>query len=269
MRVNGKVAPVMVKAEPLTVAELMVSASVPEEVRVTAWVDDDPTVTPEKAMLFELSVRAAFCPSSCSEKTFDSPPVVAVRTAVSLDVTLTAVALKVPVVDPAATVTVAGTVTSLVLLVRVTAVPPVGAAALRVTVQASVPAPVRVAFVQVRELRAPAVVSPVPLRLMSVVGFELALLVIRIEPVSAPAVVGSNATCSVALCPGCRVTGSVRPVIVKSAPVSEAALMVSGEVPVEVRVTDWLSGLSTVTSPKERVEVLRPSPTVCGVSWIA
>ena len=45
------------------------------------------------------------------------------------------VALKVPVVAPAATVIDAGTVSTVLLLVSVTAAPPVGAACVRVTVQ--------------------------------------------------------------------------------------------------------------------------------------
>ena len=46
-----------------------------------------------------------------------------------------AVALKVPVVDPAATVTDAGTVSEVLLLASVTAEPPVGAVWVSVTVQ--------------------------------------------------------------------------------------------------------------------------------------
>ena len=45
------------------------------------------------------------------------------------------VALKVPVVAPAATVIDAGTVSTVLLLVSVTAAPPVGAACVNVTVQ--------------------------------------------------------------------------------------------------------------------------------------
>jgi hypothetical protein len=52
------------------------------------------------------------------------------------------VAVKLAVVDPAATVTEAGTVTAELLLVRLTVKPPLAAAALSVTVQPSVPAPV-------------------------------------------------------------------------------------------------------------------------------
>jgi hypothetical protein len=52
------------------------------------------------------------------------------------------VAVKLPVVAPAATVTLAGRLTAELLLARLTANPPLGAAPLSVTVQLSVPAPV-------------------------------------------------------------------------------------------------------------------------------
>jgi hypothetical protein len=52
------------------------------------------------------------------------------------------VAIKFAVVEPAATVAEAGTVTAELLLARLTVNPPVGAAALSPTVHVSVPAPV-------------------------------------------------------------------------------------------------------------------------------
>lgn len=55
---------------------------------------------------------------------------------------------------------------------------------------------------------------------------------------AAPAVVGSNCTANVATWPGVKVTGKVTPDIVNPVPVSVAALMVTDEVPVEVRVRD-------------------------------
>ena len=58
------------------------------------------------------------------------------------------VAEKLALVAPAATVTEAGTVTEELVLARPTANPPLGAAALSDTVQASVPAPVMDAFEQ-------------------------------------------------------------------------------------------------------------------------
>ena len=63
-----------------------------------------------------------------------------------------AVAVKEAVVAAAATVTLAGTVKLALLLVKVTAEPPVGAGALKVTVQALVPGPVNEAGLQVRPL---------------------------------------------------------------------------------------------------------------------
>jgi hypothetical protein len=62
------------------------------------------------------------------------------------------VAVKLAVVDPAATVTEAGTVTAELLLARLTANPPLGAAAFSVTVQLSVPAPVIDPLAQVSAL---------------------------------------------------------------------------------------------------------------------
>jgi hypothetical protein len=60
--------------------------------------------------------------------------------------------VKVPVKAPAATITLAGTVTLVLLLDRATLDPPVTPAELSVTVQAEEPAPVTVAGVQERLL---------------------------------------------------------------------------------------------------------------------
>jgi hypothetical protein len=62
------------------------------------------------------------------------------------------VAVKLAVVAPAATVTLAGTTTAELLLARLTANPPLGAAAFSVTVQLSVPAPVIDPLAQVSAL---------------------------------------------------------------------------------------------------------------------
>jgi hypothetical protein len=71
------------------------------------------------------------------------------------------VAVKLAVVDPAATATDAGTVTAELLLARLTANPPLGAAAFSVTEQLSVPAPVIDELVQLRLVKA-AVLAEVP-----------------------------------------------------------------------------------------------------------
>jgi len=86
---------------------------------------------------------------SCSAKVFATPPALAVNVTVCAVLTAETVAVKLALVDPAPTVTEAGTVTAELLLARLTANPPLGAAALSVTVQLSVPAPVMDPLTQV------------------------------------------------------------------------------------------------------------------------
>lgn len=69
-------------------------------------------------------------------------PPVAVSMAVCVEVTAEAVALNPMLVEPDDTVTDAGTVTALLLLLRFTAKPPLPALCVNLTVQASVTAPV-------------------------------------------------------------------------------------------------------------------------------
>ena len=52
--VSGKSAPEMVKPAPVTVAELIVTASVPVDVSVTGCVEEEPTVTSPKLRLAAL-----------------------------------------------------------------------------------------------------------------------------------------------------------------------------------------------------------------------
>ena len=99
-------------------------------------------------------------------------------------------------VEPAATVTEAGTVTDELLLARLTVNPPVAAAAFSVTVQLSVPGSGDEPLVQLSALSTG---TPVPLRLTAV-EVPLEELLVRVsEPETAPAVVGSNCTVSVAV----------------------------------------------------------------------
>lgn len=106
------------------------------------------------------------------------------------------VAVKPPVVVPAATVTLAGTVTAELLLARLTANPPLAAAAFKVMVQRSVPAPVIDPLVQLSALSTG---TPLPVRLITVDVPLEELLVIVSEPEAAPATVGSNCTVNVAV----------------------------------------------------------------------
>ena len=60
---------------------------------------------------------------------------------------------------------------------------------------------------------------------------------------------------------GFNVTGRLAPTIVKAAPLIEAELTVTAELPVEVSVTDCVAGEFTVTLPKLKLAVLTDS---CG-----
>jgi hypothetical protein len=79
---------------------------------------------------------------SCNSNVLETPPALAVSVAVWPVVTEETVAVKAALIAPAGTVTEAGTATPLALLTRFTVRPPVRAAALKVTVQVSVPVPV-------------------------------------------------------------------------------------------------------------------------------
>ena len=193
-RVRGKVAPETVKPVPATVAALTVTAAVPVEDRVNVCVAAVFTFTLPKDKLDEPTLRVGTEAPSDRAKVFDTLPALAVRVAVCAVLTEETVAVKVAVVAPAATVTEVGTVTAELLLARLTAKPPVGAAAFRVTVQLSVPDPVNEPLVQLSPLSTG---TPVPLRVTTVEVPPEELLVRVSEPEMAPATVGSNCTVSV------------------------------------------------------------------------
>lgn len=75
-----------------------------------------------------------------TENDWLTPPAVAVSVSVSEVVTAETAAEKLALVAPAGTVTSAGTATAVPLFVMLTLNPPLGAAPVRVTLQASVPA---------------------------------------------------------------------------------------------------------------------------------
>jgi len=111
-----------------------------------------------------------------------------------LVLTLETDAVNDALLEPAATVTEAGTVTELLLLESATETPPAGAAAFRVTVQASVAEPTKEEPAQVSELR---VAMAVPVRLTAVGDPETELLEMVSVPLAAPAAEGANCTVSV------------------------------------------------------------------------
>jgi len=82
------------------------------------------------------------------------------------------------------------------------------------------------------------------------------LLLIASCPLAAPGEVGSNCTCNVVDSVGFRVTGKLLPTMVKPAPVIAAEFTVTGEVPVDVSVSDCVVAVFTVTLPKLRLAAL-------------
>ena len=91
-------------------------------------------------------------------------------------------------------------------------------------------------------------------------------------PLAAPAVAGSNFTCTVTAFPGFSVTGKPGPAIANPAPATVTELMVKAAVPDDSSVTDWgVAWVLTVTSPKDRLLALRlraavPLLAACGLS---
>jgi len=110
-------------------------------------------LTLPNARLDALTLRVGTAAFNCKAKLLETLPAEAVSVAVCAVVTAETVAVKDAVVEPAATVTEAGATTAELLLAKVTATPPLGAAPVNATVQASLPAPVMELFVQVKELK--------------------------------------------------------------------------------------------------------------------
>ena len=96
-----------------------------------------------------------------------------------------------------------------------------------------------------------------PLRLTVLALPEVELLENVSVPEAVPVAVGSNCTWMVMAMVGFRVTGNVAPEKLNPAPVILAALTVTGDVPVEVRVTDEVSAVPTGSLPKLRLLLLR------------
>ena len=143
-------------------------------------------------MLVELRLKVGTDADKWRAKVFDTLPAVADRVAVCAEVTAETVAVNPALVAFAGTVTVAGTTTAELLLERATVTPPLAAGAVRLTVQASLPDPVRDALVQESALKLPATAAPVPLRLTTADGVVEEVLLMVSCPVAAPVAVGSN-----------------------------------------------------------------------------
>jgi hypothetical protein len=167
------------------VAALTVTDAVPVEDRVTVCVVGVLALTLPNDKLVVLTLSVDVEAFNCRANVFEALPELAVSVTACAVPTEVTVAVKPALAAPAAMLTVAGTVTALLLLARFTANPPAAAAAFNVTVQLSVPAPVTEPLVQLSPLSTG---TPVPLRLTTVDE----LLVRESVPAAAPAAVGSN-----------------------------------------------------------------------------
>ncbi len=154
---SGKLTPETVKPVPVSVAALTVTDAVPVEDRVRDWVAGEFRCTLPKATVVALTlsvgVSAAVTVPNCKAKLSATLSALAVRVAVCAVLTGDTMAVNVALLAPAATVTVAGTDTALLLLARLTPNPLLGAAALSFTEQLSLPAAVIELLVQLSEDR--------------------------------------------------------------------------------------------------------------------
>jgi hypothetical protein len=188
--VAGKLPPVTVNPVPEIASELIVTAAVPLEVSVNDFVTAVPTATLPNDSEVTLAVKAGVAALSCTAKLFDEPFVLADSVAVCAVVTDETVAVNEAEDAPGETVTLAGTVTEVLLLPRVTTVPPDGAAELSVTVHVADPAPVNKLVPQENALSVGAAAAvPEPLRLTVTAG---ALLESVNCPLAELAAVGEN-----------------------------------------------------------------------------
>jgi hypothetical protein len=125
------------------------------------------------------------------------------------------------------------------------------------------------AFWQESALRDGATVVPVPLRPTVAVGFVDELLVMLSCPVTEPAAVGLNCTVSAMDWPGLSVAGNVAPETVKPVPLTAAALIVTGALPVAFRVTDFIADVFNDTFPNDSELVLTLSEPVLVLNEVA
>jgi hypothetical protein len=239
--VNGNVAPVTENPAPDTVAEFTVTDAVPVDVSVTGCVAGVSSTTLPKARLvvftLKLEVPAVF---NCSPKVLVRPLALAESVTVWSAVNDDTVALKLALVALAGTVTLAGTATDALLLDRLTMSPLLPAGALKLTVQASVPAADIDPLAQERALNVPGAEIPDPL--IFTTTFPLAeLLTIVSVPENELTWSALNCKVNVDFCPGLRVTGATMPEAVNSEPATEMDEIVTAPVPAEVKVTDCLA----------------------------
>jgi hypothetical protein len=172
----GKLAPAREKPAPVRVAELMVTGAAPVEVKVTDRVAALFSCTFPKATLAALMLSVGTAAFNCRANVLETLPELAARATACALATCETVAVNPALIAFAGTVTVAGTATAALLLDRLTLSPPLAAAEVSVTVQASVPDPVMDPLLQESALNSVGVEVPVPLRTITAVPLVEELL---------------------------------------------------------------------------------------------
>lgn len=114
--VSGNVAPVTLNPIPATVAALIVTAAAPVEVIVNDCVAGVFTFTFPNVILVALTCIVMTDAPSCRLVALEMPPALAVSVTDCATLTAEAVAEKLALIAPAATVTVDGTATAALLL---------------------------------------------------------------------------------------------------------------------------------------------------------
>ena len=170
--------------------------------------------------------------------------------------TAAAVTVKLALDAVAGIVTEDGAFKFELLLESAIVTPPFGAEPVSVSLQESEPVPAIEPLLQEIALSAGAVLEPAPLRL-TVAG--VASLAMISCPFTALVVDGLNWTVRTICWPGESVAGKLALDRENPVPVMESDLMVTGDVPDEVRVTDLLTAVPTETLPKASVEALSVS----------
>jgi hypothetical protein len=173
LRVAGKLPPDTENPEPEIESTLIDTGAVPLDVTVTDFVTAVPTETlpnanDEALRLSDGVPTDELDPLSLMIVVFDVDPCVAVSVTDCEAVTAATVAENVALFAPEATTTEAGTVTVALLLARITEKPVLGAAALKDTVQLSVPMPIMEELVQLSPESEGVPLEPLPWSLVVV-----------------------------------------------------------------------------------------------------
>ena len=261
--VRGKDSPEIENPAPVTVAPLTVTAAVPVEVNVMVCALARLTATVPKETLAALNASVGTVVPSASAKDLWRLPALAVIVTVCGVAVAVAVRLKLAFFWPDATVTDAGTVTAVLLLAILTAIPLLSAEVFNVTVQVSEPDPLIEPVAQANPLT---IGMPLPDRPTLRAAPSEELLASDNCPLSLPAPVGSNCTLRSAVCPGLSVIGKLAPGAEYPVPESVASLTVTGAVPVDESVKVCVADELTSTLPKSIVPVLTVSAAVTAVN---